>query len=142
MPAVAKAPLTRKILDKLTCQTPHCTHDRHDGLVLHGRCHPTSTTTASYGARGVVEINCRTCDQAIAEIALSPEDCEAANAILACTDPSCTELPESHSLVLRAPCHRNAGVFVSYQSGHLTITCGKCAVVSGKHHVASGEDVA
>lgn len=138
MADVTREPLTRKVLDKLTCQVPGCTHERHEGLVLHGRCHTGTPSTARYRVSGVVEISCLACDQRIAEIALTAKERVSANKILTCTDPHCTEPPENHSLVFRAPCHREAGVFVTYQDGHLLLTCGECAELVDTRHVAAG----
>ena len=138
MPSVEKAPLTRSNLDKLTCQVPGCTHERHEGLVLRGRCHIKSPSTARYWAGGVIEISCLKCDQGVAEIALDARERAAADEVLACRDPNCKEPPESHSLVFYPPCHRTAGVFVTYQDGHLLIACGKCEALVGSHHVAEG----
>jgi len=132
------APLTRNALDKASCQAPGCKHDNHDGLVLHGRCHVKAPTTVRYWVSGVVEVRCKQCGQKIAEILLHPEEQAAANEVLACKDPHCEEPPESHSLVLRAQCHRDGGVFVVYQGGHLLVTCGTCKEPISSHHVAEG----
>jgi ribosomal protein S27E len=136
------APLTRKTLDKLTCQSPGCTHESHEGLVLHSACHTKAPTTMRYWANGAVEIRCKQCDRWIVEIMLHPEEQAAASEALACDDPHCEEPPENHSLVLRAPCHRDDGVFVTYQDGHLVVTCGECGDLVGSRHVAGGGPVA
>jgi hypothetical protein len=139
MPSMKKpAPLTRKTLDKATCQVPGCTHEKHDGLVLHGRCHVEAPSTVRYWASGVVEIRCKKCDKGVAEIMLHPDEQALANEALACRDPHCKEPPENHSLVLRAQCHRDGGVFVVYQGGHLLVTCGMCEEPVSSHHVAEG----
>jgi hypothetical protein len=135
---VEKNPLTRKTLDKLTCQVPGCTHEWHEGFVLHGACHIKAPSTARYWGTGVVEIRCLRCDREIVEIALTAQDCAVVNVILVCTDPHCKEPPENHSLVLHAPCHRGAGVFVTYQDGDLMFTCGECATLIDVHPVAAG----
>ncbi len=133
-----RAPLTRKALDKLTCQAPGCTHESHDGLVLHGACHIQTPSTARYQQSGVIEISCGKCEKWIAAVAIHPEERAAMNAAIVCRDPSCKEPPESHSIVFRAPCHRDQGVIVTYQRGHLMIACGKCKEVVDAHHVAEG----
>lgn len=139
---VEKAPLTRKTLDKLTCQSPGCTHESHEGLVLHGRCHLKAPSIARYRTGGVVEISCLTCEHPIAEVAVNAQERAAADEALACTDPHCKEPPENHCLVFRAPCHRKAGVFVTYQDGHLLLTCGECDQLVGVHHVDPGSATA
>lgn len=135
MPVVAK-PLTRKTLDKLTCQAPGCTHARHEGIVLHGRCHLKSPSKVRYSASGVVEISCLACDRSIVDVALNAQDRMTVNEALACADPQCKEV--NHNLVFRAACHREAGMFVTYQDGKLLLTCGECAEMVVWHHVDSG----
>lgn len=136
--AVARAPLTRKVLDKLTCQSPGCAHESHDGLVLHGRCHIKAPSIARCSLSGVVTISCLTCEQLIVEVALDAREHATVHEILACSDPGCKEPPENHNLVFRAPCHRDAGVFASYRDGHLMITCGECSKLVGAHRVEAG----
>lgn len=131
-----KRPLTRSALDKATCQAHECTHENHEGVVLHGRCHLESSTTVRYWASGVIEIRCKRCDKGIAEVLLHPDEQVAMAVALVCKDPLCKELPENHSLVLRAQCHRGAGLFVVYQCGHLLVTCGVCKARVSSHHVA------
>ena len=135
LPSMTK-PLTRQILDKLTCQVPGCTHDRHEGLVLHARCHVEAPSTARYWPSGIVEVSCLVCDRLVVEVTLDAKEREVANKRLECTDPGCKEPPENHSLVFRSPCHRDAGVFVSYQNGHLHMLCGSCQTLVESHHVA------
>jgi len=132
-------PLTRKTLDKLTCQAPGCTHEDHDGLVLHGRCHIKSASLALCWPNGIVAISCKQCGQAIAEIELHAEECSKMKQALTCTDPSCKELPENHSMVLLAQCHPKAGVFITYQAGKILVACGKCETVCSQLAVAAGE---
>lgn len=138
MAGVAKKPLTRSDLDKQSCQAPGCTHQSHDGLVLHGACHMKAPSTARYWASGVVELRCGKCDKWIADIELHPEVQAAANEHLKCDDPNCKEPPEGHSMVFRSQCHPKIGVFATYMDGHLVFQCGKCKEVVGAYHVASG----
>jgi hypothetical protein len=70
--------LHREQLDAGTCSTPGCDHASHDGLYLHGRCHPASPTWAEYRATGVVRITCGTCRKLICEIAVASQKEQAA----------------------------------------------------------------
>ena len=132
-------PLTRASLDKLSCQAPGCTHEGHEGLVLHGACHVRSPSTARYWASGVIELRCCKCDKLIVIVALHDEVRIVANAQLRCDDPNCKEPLEDHSMVFRSQCHPKVGIFATYANGHLEFRCGKCDAVTGSYHVAAGE---
>ena len=139
MTSVGKPRLTRADLDKLSCQALGCTHESHDGLVLHGACHVKAPSTARYWASGVIELRCSKCDKWIADVALHPEVQAVANERLKCNDPNCKEPPEGHSMVFRSQCHPKIGVFATYMDEHLVFQCGKCEAIAGSYHVAAGE---
>lgn len=54
------------------CATPGCSHDTHDEVYLHARCHPAArvrvTTTT-----GEVEVSCLTCSRPVATLSISTE---------------------------------------------------------------------
>lgn len=125
------APLTRAELDRLTCQTPGCAHDHHDGLVLNSRCHTRKPTFVRYWGDGVVEVRCRICNGFVASIALDGTSAAHMNeALFPCPDPNCDKPPNEHSLTLKSsPCHRRhakAGIFVAYKNGELQFFCSVC----------------
>lgn len=62
-------PLTRKHLDRQTCSAPDCDHTAHDGLFLHGACHPQAAIVAEY-RDGILIITCATCEKFVTEIAV------------------------------------------------------------------------
>lgn len=60
--------LSRKQLDVAGCGVPNCGHD-HTVLYLHGICHPSAGTRASYDKRtGLLTIECRRCKKLVARV--------------------------------------------------------------------------
>jgi len=63
--------LTRKQLDQAECDD--CDDPDYE-LYLHGRCHPSAGTRASYDKRtGVLTISCRQCRRFIADLKIADE---------------------------------------------------------------------
>jgi hypothetical protein len=62
--------LTRQDLDRQTCQWPDCDHTAHEGLFLHGTCHPHAPLTVEYQA-GVLTFRCARCTQFVTRIAVA-----------------------------------------------------------------------
>jgi hypothetical protein len=64
--------LTRQELDRVSCDEPDCDHTAHDGLYLHGNCHPSEPTWAVYNAvSGTLTIECAVCGNDIIRIAVA-----------------------------------------------------------------------
>ena len=63
--------LTRRDLDRFTCQTPGCTC-ADSQLVLHARCHPRSGTWAIYDSTdGTLTVTCATCNAPTARLQIA-----------------------------------------------------------------------
>lgn len=61
------APLTRLRLDQMRCASPGCTHEKHGGLFLHGRCHIGEGNEVEY-RDGVLYVRCCVCQRQIVDI--------------------------------------------------------------------------
>lgn len=64
--------LTRKDLDSLHCGIPNCTHEDHEPMYLHGRCHIASYVEVSY-FNGSIKVACAECKKVIAIIKVAEE---------------------------------------------------------------------
>jgi hypothetical protein len=62
--------LYREDIDGLRCGVAGCSHQEHDGLYLHARCHMNAGTRVYYQA-GVLTVRCRKCEALVAEIAVA-----------------------------------------------------------------------
>lgn len=71
--------LYREEMDKMRCGEPGCTHEDHDGLFLHGKCHIESPSWVEY-RDGVILVTCATCNKMIAVIAVAKTPKEFSNA--------------------------------------------------------------
>jgi hypothetical protein len=109
-------PLTRRELDEI------------GAAVLNSRCHHKRPVIVKYWGDGVLELRCSIDNKFVASVQLDGFDTARLGENLVCHhgDPTCTEPPENHNLVLRPPCHRTAGAYVVYSHGCLSIACGKC----------------
>lgn len=73
------SPLTQKDLDMMPCggcgrpvgTDTHAAHSKEERGWIHGRCHPSAGTRASY-AKGVLRIECRKCGAFITNVAVAP----------------------------------------------------------------------
>jgi hypothetical protein len=54
----------------MVCSTPGCDHTSHEGLFLHGRCHPESVADVVY-QDGCLTITCSKCKKEIAVVAVA-----------------------------------------------------------------------
>lgn len=59
--------LSRVELDKAQCAMPGCTHEDHESLFLHSRCHPKQGTEVEY-KKGILYIRCQVCKKTVTEI--------------------------------------------------------------------------
>jgi hypothetical protein len=63
-------PLTREVLDQLTCHSPDCDHTEHTGpMYLKSRCHPTAGLEVIYES-GVLTASCLMCNTVTACVAV------------------------------------------------------------------------
>jgi hypothetical protein len=62
--------LTCEDLDAQTCAAPGCDHTSHDGLFLHGACHPRAPLVVEYRL-GVLTVRCARCTQFVTRIAVA-----------------------------------------------------------------------
>lgn len=57
-------------LDRRRCSNPACDHTAHDGLFLHGRCHPRRGVEVEYRAK-VLHIRCKICKAKVVDVAVA-----------------------------------------------------------------------
>lgn len=90
------------------CQTPGCTHDDHDNIFLHQRCH-SSRGMRVLLFREELDIRCL-CGKRVVCVRLA--------------------VPAQPS-ELYSPCHRSAGLRVQYtaSTNQLTVHCRECQAV-------------
>jgi len=92
------------------CQTPGCTHGEHDRvLYMNQRCHPGAGVRVQYEdddhpepCAAVLRLRCQRCTQDICSIALAARP------------------------ALVRPCQHTRGLEVTYEDGHVTISCRAC----------------
>lgn len=59
--------LSRIELDQAQCAVPGCSHQDHESLFLHARCHPKQGTEVEY-KEGILYIRCQVCKKEVTEV--------------------------------------------------------------------------
>jgi len=84
------------------CQVPGCTHENHNQVYLHARCHIDAQVSAQYVAPDALQISCADCGKFVCRVAVEQTSIQ--------------------------KCHREAPLEVEYTRGRgtLHVICNFC----------------
>jgi hypothetical protein len=70
------AGITTKVLDAMQCEAPGCSHEDHEFLFVHPRCHPRQRSVqVRYSLTGkCLDLYCPVCDKFIVSISVTQEE--------------------------------------------------------------------